>query len=235
MQVLQPIVLDDCLGNAAFAVAAKRQSLPVGERAVVLDEPFERFPGQVETVEGRIAALQRRHHPQRLRVVIETAEGAQALVKRPLASVAERRMAEIVRQSQRLGQILVKVKRAGERACHLRHFERVGQARPVVIALVEHEDLRLVLEAAKGRRMDDAVAIAAERVAVFAGGLRVKPAPAFVRIARVARPARCAVHGHQSARLSAVQFGQLTLAFAALNYRGDAVAIGAIPGRKEGK
>ncbi len=201
----------------------------------MLDEPFERFPGQVETVEGRIAALQRRHHPQRLRVVIEAAESTQALVKRPFTSVAERRVTEIVSQRQRLGQVLVKVKGAGERTCNLRHFERVGQARSIVIALVEHEHLRLVLEPAKGRRMDDAVAIAAEGVAVFAGRLRVKPPPAFVRIARIGRPARCAVHRHQSTRQSAVHLGQLTLAFAALNYRNDAVAIGAIPGGNEGE
>ena len=82
--------------------------------------------------------------------------------------MAERRMAEIVRERQRLGEIFVEPQRAGERTRDLRHFERVGEPGAVVVALVEYEHLRLVLEAAEGRRMDDAVAVAAEGAAAFA-------------------------------------------------------------------
>ena len=39
-----------------------------------------------------------------------------------------------------------------------------------MVALVEHENLRLVLEAAERGRMDDAVAVAPERVAVGLAG-----------------------------------------------------------------
>ena len=74
-------------------------------------------------------------------------------------------MAEIVRQRQRLGEVLVEAERAGQRARDLGHFERVGEPGAVVVALVEDEHLRLVLEPAEGRRMDDAVAIAAEGAA----------------------------------------------------------------------
>ena len=207
LQILQPDIVADRLGHAVRAIAAERRAVPVGERAVVLDQAFERFPGQVEAVEGRVAALQRRHHPQGLGVVIEAAEGAQAIVERALAGMAERRMTEVVGQRQRLGEVLVEAERAGQRARDLRDFERVGQPRAVMIALVEHEHLGLVLEAAEGGRMDDAVAVAAKRAAAFAGRLRMKPAAALARIAGIGRADCCGVDRHRSARLSAIDLG----------------------------
>ena len=100
---------------------------------------------------------------QGLGVVVEAAEIGQARVERALAGMPERRVAEVVGERQRLGQVLVEAERAGERAGDLGHFQRVGQPGAVVVALVEHEDLGLVLEAAEGGRMDDAVGIAPER------------------------------------------------------------------------
>ena len=50
--------------------------------------------------------------------------------------MAERRMAEIVGQRQRLGQVLVDAQRARQRARHLGDFERVGEPGAVVVALV---------------------------------------------------------------------------------------------------
>src|SRR5580693_3801800 len=99
----------------------------------------------------------------------------------------------------------------------------MGEPGAVMIALVEHEHLGLVLEAAKGGRMDDAVAVAAEGAAALADRLGVQPAAALPRIARKRR-AECAIHRHRSARLR-----QLTLRTGALNYSVDAVAIAANP------
>ena len=82
-------------------------------------------------------------------------------------------MAEVVRQRQRLGEILVEAERAGQRAGDLRHFERMGEPGAVMVALVEHEHLGLVLEAAEGGGMDHPVAIAAERAAGLARRLRI--------------------------------------------------------------
>ena len=79
--------------------------------------------------------------------------------------MAERRMAEIVGQRQRLGQVLVEAQLARDGAGDLRHLQRVRQPRAVVVALVEHEHLRLVGEPPEGRRMQDAVAVALERAA----------------------------------------------------------------------
>ena len=57
-----------------------------------------------------------------------------------------------------------------------------------MVALVEDEHLGLVLEAAEGGRVDDAVAIAAEGAAAFAGGLGMEPAAALRRVAGIGRP-----------------------------------------------
>ena len=79
--------------------------------------------------------------------------------------MAERRVAEIVGQRHRLAEILVEPQRAADGAGDLRHLERMGEPRAVVVALVIDEDLRLVLQPPERRRMDDAVAVALERAA----------------------------------------------------------------------
>ena len=136
----------------------------------MLDDAFERFPGQVQPVEVRIAALGRGHGAQGLGVVVEAAEVREAGIERPLARMPERRVAEVVRQRQRLREVLVEAERARERAGDLGDFQGVGQPRAVMVALVEHEDLGLVLEAAERGRMDDPVGVAPERAAGGAFG-----------------------------------------------------------------
>ncbi len=83
-------------------------------------------------------------------------------VERVLAGVAERRVAEIVAERDRLGEVVVEAQSPRERAGDLRDFDRVGEAGAEMVALVVDEHLGLVGEAAKGGRMDDAVAVALE-------------------------------------------------------------------------
>ena len=144
----------------------------------MLDQPFERFPGQIEAVETRVAAFESGHDPQGLRIVIEAAELGQAGVERALAGMAERRVTEIVGERQRLGEILVETQPPRQRTRYLRHFQGVGQPGAVMVAFVENEDLGLVLEAAKRGGMDDTVAIAAKRAAALADRLGMEPAAA---------------------------------------------------------
>ena len=87
------------------------------------------------------------------------------------------------RAARRIGEILVEADLAGQRAGDLRHFQRMGQPGAVMIALVEHEDLGFVLEAAKRGGMDHAVAIAPEWAAGLARRLRKQPPAAAVGIA----------------------------------------------------
>ncbi len=83
-----------------------------------------------------------------------------ALVERVLTGVAEGRMAEIVGEGDRLGQVLVQTQGARDGACDLRHLDGVGEARAEHVAFVIDEDLGLVLESPEGRGMNDAIAIA---------------------------------------------------------------------------
>jgi len=83
--------------------------------------------------------------------------------------MTERRMAEVVGKAQRLGQILVEAKRAGDRSADLRDFDAVGQPDPEMIAVRSDEYLRLVAKTAERHRMDDAVAVALKDVAWTAG------------------------------------------------------------------
>ena len=130
--------------------------------------------------------------------MVEAAESRETLVERTLAGMAERRMAEIVGQRQRFGEVFVESEHAGKRSRHLSDFERMGQPRAVMVALVEDKDLGFVLEPAEGGRVDNAVAIAPERAAVFADGLGMKAATAPLRVAGITRAGHCVVRCHDS-------------------------------------
>ena len=82
------------------------------------------------------------------------------LVEGLLAGMAERGVAEVVAEADRLDQVLVQTKRARDAAGDAGRLERVGQAGAVVVALGGDEDLGLVHETAEGLRVDDAVAVA---------------------------------------------------------------------------
>ena len=61
LQILQPHIIQDRLRNALRAIGTERRTVAIGERTVVLDQAFERFPGEVETVEVGVTPLQRGH------------------------------------------------------------------------------------------------------------------------------------------------------------------------------
>src|SRR5215213_2965628 len=101
-------------------------------------------------------------------VVAETAPPAlaQTRVEHLLARVAEGRMAEIVAERDRLGEVLVQPERASDAARDPARLQRVREPGAVVVALRRDEDLRLVLEAPEWLRVHDPVAIALERRAM---------------------------------------------------------------------
>src|SRR5450755_1248656 len=68
-----------------------------------------------------------------------------------------------------LGEVLVEAEGPGDRPRDLRHFQRVRQARAVVIAFERDEDLRLVLQPPERTRVNDAVAVALVLRAVVVG------------------------------------------------------------------
>ena len=141
-----------------------------------------------------VEVLEHVDHAQRVLVVAEAAAEALAArtVEDVLADVPERRVAEVVAEPDRLGEVLVEPQRPGHRARDLRRLERVGEPRPVVVALRRHEDLRLVLEPPERLAVDDPVAVALERACAAS-----TPPPA----AR-ARPGRSAGASGESAASS---------------------------------
>ena len=79
----------------------------------------------------------------------------------------ERRVAEVVAQADRLGEVLVEAQGARHVARDAARLERVGQPGAVVVALGRDEHLGLVLEAPEGLGVHDPVAVALERGAVW--------------------------------------------------------------------
>ena len=138
----------------------------------MLGKAFEQIPGEVEPVMRRVRAFDPHHRAQRLRIVAEAPVARHRIGQRRLARMAERRVAEIMRKAQRLGQILVEPERAGDHSADLRDFETMGQAGAVMIAIGRDEHLRLGLQPAEAHRMDDPVAVALESAA--------RPAPLAV-------------------------------------------------------
>ena len=117
-------------------------------------------------------------------------------IERPLAGMAERRMAEIVRQRQRFREVLVQPQLPRQSAGDLCHLQRMGQAGAVMVALMEHEHLGLVLQAAERGGMDHPVAIPAERAAGPALRLGDQPAAAVIGIAGIGRARGSHSDGH---------------------------------------
>ena len=158
----------------------------IGRRAV-LQDPLAGLERQVEARELRIALLELVHHAQRLQVVLEPAELAHAFVERVLPRVTERRMTEVMREADRLGQRLVEPQRTRDAPPDLRDLERMRQARAVQVPFVVDEDLGLVDQAAEGRRMHDAVAIALVLAAMPWRRFREAPAARTLLVLRIRR------------------------------------------------
>ena len=134
----------------------------------------------VANLGGEVEALGDR---ERLLVVTEPAPEAlaQRLVERVLARVAERRVAHVVAEPDRLDEVLVQPQRACHAARDRGRLERVRHAGAEVVAGRVDEDLRLALQAAERLGMDDPVAVALERRAQPALVLGLEPPGGGVR------------------------------------------------------
>ena len=148
----------------------------------VLGDAVAHFPGEVQAA---AVVLEHVDDAQALLVVVEAA-GHQR-VDDALAGVAERRVAEIVAERDRFGELLVQAQDLRDRARDLRHLERVRQARAVVIAGRREEHLRLVLQPAERLAVDDAIAIALKRRPDVVFRLRPQPAARVGALGRLRR------------------------------------------------
>jgi hypothetical protein len=119
-------------------------------------------------------------------VIEEEAVGAHGGVEGLFSGVTERRMAEIVNQRQRFGEIDVEIERGGYGAGDLRDFDRVGETVAEVVGVAAGEDLGFVFEAAKGAGMDDTITVALEIVAIGMGYFRDAASAGMFYVDRVA-------------------------------------------------
>ena len=125
----------------------------------MLGQPFQQFPCQVQAVMLGIRTFQPHQHPQSMGIVVPPAIGRHRLGQSIFARMAERRVTNVMCQTQGLGQILVQPQRARDHPADLRHLQRVREANAVVIAIGRDEHLRFRPQPPKGNRMNDPVAV----------------------------------------------------------------------------
>jgi len=90
--------------------------------------------------------------------------------------VTEGRMAEIVRQRQGFGEVLIEAECARDRPGDLGDFQRVCKPGAVMIPLMGDENLGFLLQAAKRRSVNDPVTVTLKRRAGGRGRLFMVPA-----------------------------------------------------------
>ena len=99
--------------------------------------------------------------------------------------MAKRRMANVMNERERFGEIGVKAQRIRDGARDLRDFKRVRETVAEMVGIARCEDLRLRFEPAKGAGMNYAIAVAGKIGAV---GMRRFSVPAPSRA--IAHPSR---------------------------------------------
>ena len=106
--------------------------------------------------------------------MVETqAVSAHGFVERVFAGVAKGRMADVMYQRERFGEVAVQAKGGGDGARKLGDFDGVGEAATVMVGVALGEDLGFAGEAAEGSRMNDARAVALKGRAISVLRFRV--------------------------------------------------------------
>src|SRR5690348_4630939 len=79
---------------------------------------------------------------------------AKRIIQRALSGVPEGRVADVVDQRERFGEVFIEAQRAGDGARDLRDLHRVRQAAAEVVGVAVREDLGLSGEATEGPRVE---------------------------------------------------------------------------------
>jgi hypothetical protein len=140
----------------------------------VLDDALANFEGEIETGEIEIMLLELLNDTQSVKIVIEAAAaGEHEFIELALAGVAERRMANVVNESESFGEIAVEAESRGGGAGDLHDFQSVRQAIAKMVGVARGKNLRLGFETTKRARVNDAVAVSRISVAIRMRRLRV--------------------------------------------------------------
>jgi len=145
----------------------------------VLEYALPGFKHQVQAVESAITFLKAVYGAQRLQVVLEPAIVPHAFVEGVLPGMAERCVAEIVRESHGFGKVVVDSQRPRDGSCQLGHFDGMRQAGAEEVAFMIDENLGLVFQPSKRGRVDDPVPVALELAARLRRGFNETPPPAI--------------------------------------------------------
>src|SRR5215210_2692125 len=132
----------------------------VGDTRAELRVTKNAVPDRKRQVETAPIPFQMINHAKTLLVVPEAREG---FGQRGLTGMPERRVTEIVAETDRLNEVLVEEERPANSTSYLGDLEGVGEAGSIVVAGGSDEDLGLVHQSAKTLRVEDAVAVALER------------------------------------------------------------------------
>src|SRR6185503_19138858 len=97
------------------------------ETGEVLDQALAHLPRQVQAREAGIFLLQHFDDAKALAVMLEAAMLLHQPVERRLASVAEGRMAEVMRQRDGLSEVFIELEGAADIAGDGSDFHRVGE------------------------------------------------------------------------------------------------------------
>ena len=92
-----------------FGIGCRSAQPGPGDRTVVLRQPFQRLPTEVQAGPCGVRRLERGDYAKRMAVVLPPARVRERDIQRPLARVAERRMAKIMAKRDRLGEIGIEV------------------------------------------------------------------------------------------------------------------------------
>ena len=146
------------------------------KRSIVFGQPFKRLPCQIKTLKIGIAALELGHQADRLGVMVKPAERLHGRIEGFLASVTERCMPKVVRQSQGFSKIVIDAEGPADAAGDLGDLYRMGKTRPVIVPLMKYKNLGLMFQAAKRGAMNDAVPVALEMTSIGILRLRMETA-----------------------------------------------------------
>src|SRR5882724_1756706 len=142
----------------------------------MLDDAFANFKSEIQAGKIEVTLFELLDDAQRVQIVIEkTAVRPHQFVELSLAGMPEGRMADIVDESKRFGELGVQAQRGSDGARDLRDFQRMRQPVAEVVGIARGENLRLGFEAPEGSRVNDAVAIS--RISAAVGMLRLRVAP----------------------------------------------------------
>jgi hypothetical protein len=144
----------------------------------MLDNAFPHTEREIQSAMGLVAFLEPRHNPQSVKVVIEApAVFPECQIQRPFSRVAKGRVADVVSQGERLGQLAVEAQSEGNRPGYLNYLQRVRQPAAKVVSepFTGHtgENLGLAGKPAKRTRMEDSGGIARKRGSVWVTGFRM--------------------------------------------------------------